>query len=89
MAVTNFGFNALNQSTSRTLPLGNQESFGYDIRNRQLLQVTFEGIYVRMVYDDSATGGGRLSEVSGEKVSGTVSMDQRQRCRRSNPATNL
>jgi RHS repeat-associated protein len=60
--VTNFGFNALNQSTSRTLPLGNQETFSYDLRGRQLLQVTFEGIYVRMVYDDSATGGGRLSE---------------------------
>ena len=24
--------------------------------------MTFEGVYVRMVYDDSATGGGRLSE---------------------------
>jgi len=30
-----------------------------------------------------------LDSWSGEKVSGTVSMDQRQRCRRSNPATHL
>jgi YD repeat-containing protein len=59
---TQFQFDSAGRSTGRTLPLGNQESFAYDTRNRQLLQVTFEGIYVRMVYDDSATGGGRLSE---------------------------
>ncbi|MFN9916466.1 MAG: hypothetical protein ACK53L_28005, partial [Pirellulaceae bacterium] len=56
---TQFQFDSAGRSTGRTLPLGNQESFAYDTRNRQLLQVTFEGIYVRMVYDDSATGGGR------------------------------
>ncbi|MFN9913717.1 MAG: hypothetical protein ACK53L_14080, partial [Pirellulaceae bacterium] len=59
---TQFQFDSAGRSTGRTLPLGNQESFAYHTRGRQLLQVTFEGIYVRMVYDDSATGGGRLSE---------------------------
>jgi YD repeat-containing protein len=56
---TQFQFDSAGRSTGRTLPLGNQETFSYDLRGRQLLQVTFEGIYVRMVYDDSATGGGR------------------------------
>ena len=60
--VTHFGFNPRNQATSRTLPSGEQETFLYDPRDRQSLQITFEGVHIRMVYDDSATGGGRLSE---------------------------
>ncbi|MFN7627330.1 MAG: putative Ig domain-containing protein, partial [Pirellula sp.] len=60
--VTHFSFNGLNQAISRTLPSGEQEKFFYDSRDRQALQITFEGVHVRMVYDDSAMGGGRLSE---------------------------
>jgi len=37
---TQFQFDSTGRSTGRTLPLGNQESFAYDTRNRQLLQVT-------------------------------------------------
>ncbi|MFN9602776.1 MAG: RHS repeat-associated core domain-containing protein, partial [Planctomycetota bacterium] len=60
--ITNFHFDALGRSTGRTLPMGQTESTAYDTRGRQLLQVTFEGIHVRMVYDDSAIGGGRIRE---------------------------
>jgi RHS repeat-associated protein len=60
--ITNFHFDALGRSTGRTLPMGQTETTVYDSRGRQVLHVTFEGVYVSMVYDDSATGGGRLSE---------------------------
>ncbi|MBM3967451.1 MAG: hypothetical protein FJ308_20710, partial [Planctomycetes bacterium] len=60
--VTRFGLSALNQLETRTLPSGDQERFFYDARGRQSLQITFEGIYIRMIYDDSAIGGGRLRE---------------------------
>jgi len=38
---TQFQFDSTGRSTGRTLPLGNQESFAYDTRNRQLLQIRF------------------------------------------------
>ena len=58
--ISNFGFNNLFQSTSRTLPSSLSETFEYDNRGRQTLQVTFEGIRKRTVYDDTSTGGGRV-----------------------------
>jgi RHS repeat-associated protein len=60
--ITSFGFNGLNQSISRILPAGTEETFSYDIRGRQDLQVTFDGVYIRTIYDDSAAGGGRVRE---------------------------
>ena len=58
--ITNFAFNAICQSASRSLPLGQVETYSYDSRQRMTLQVSFESIHKRTVYDDSATGGGRV-----------------------------
>ena len=46
-----------------TLPEGAfNERFEYDNQGRQNLHVSFEGAVTQMVYDDTATGGGRLKE---------------------------
>ena len=58
---TNFGFSSKGQSTSRTLPSGQIESFGYDSRQRQNLHISFEGVHKVTVYDDSVSGGGRVA----------------------------
>ncbi len=58
--ITQFAFDANAQSTSRTLPNGQTESFAYDDRQRQTLHISFEGVHKQTLYDDSAIGGGRV-----------------------------
>ncbi len=57
---TNFGFSSTGQSTNRTLPNSQVESFAYDTRQRQNLHVSFEGVYKQTVYEDTSAGGGRI-----------------------------
>ena len=53
---TQFGFSSKGQQQSRALPGGQAESYEYDVRQRQSLQISFEGIYKQTVYDDSSVG---------------------------------
>jgi len=59
--VTQFGFDATGRPTSRTLPDGQIETMAYDLQKRLVLQVSFEGVHERTVYDDSPAGVGRAA----------------------------
>jgi RHS repeat-associated protein len=60
---SSFTYDSYSQQTSRTLPTGETETFSYDARGRQTLHVDFAGRVIENVYDDSATGRGRVGEV--------------------------
>lgn len=59
--VTHFGFDATGRPISRTLPDGQMETMAYDLQKRLVLQVSFEGVHQRTVYDDSPAGAGRAA----------------------------
>ena len=59
--LTHFGFDATGRPTSRTLPDGQIETMAYDLQKRLVLQVSFEGVHQRTVYDDSKAGAGRVA----------------------------
>lgn len=57
---TRFTYSERGLMTSRTLPSQDRETIEYNSENRVILNVSFEGIHQRTVYDETKIGEGRL-----------------------------
>jgi len=57
---TRFTYSDRGLMTSRTLPSQDRETIEYNSENRIVLNVSFEGIHQRTVYDETKIGEGRL-----------------------------
>jgi RHS repeat-associated protein len=57
---TKFTYSDRGLMTSRTLPSQDRETIEYNDKNRVVLNVSFEGIHQRTIYDETKIGEGRL-----------------------------
>lgn len=61
--ITRFAYDHLGRQLTRTLPMGQVETFQYDPDfGHQTLHVTFEGKVAEFGYDNTPGGGGRLTQ---------------------------